>query len=243
LKKTTITFIISCIILFAACNENAKPNTEATNLDSTKIDSTKIDGAIDPSTGNENESNQNDSVCLISFEEFNIQIPNFHYESLPNTPTPIKADIFWITAELGEVFEDRILYINSDNVDDLVVEESYETSLTIMDEGPHCDLTEWEHFIDNWRPLHKNHLEEYPLYTYSDKESEKFPNVSAQQIQAAVKKHCGNEWADKIKNIKSPNEYPSGVSISRYYIRISGKRKDNGVSFQKTLVINSPMGC
>ena len=124
-----------------------------------------------------------------------------------------------------------------------MVEESYETSLTITDEGPHCDLTEWEHYIDNWRPLYKNHLEEYPLYTYGEKESQKFPNVSVQQIQAAVEKHCGSEWANKIKTIQSPTEYPAGVSISRYYIRISGKRKDNGLPFQKTLVINSPMGC
>lgn len=240
--KITLFFFLPLIALLS-CNENAKTNTKGKDLDSIQIDSAKIEGAIDQSANNENESNPFDSICLISFEEFSIQIPNFHYENLPNSISPIKADIFWITAEIGEVFEDRIIYINSENVENLVVEETYETSLTIMDEGPHCDLTDWEHYIDNWRPLYKNHLEEYPLYTYSDKESEKFPNVSVQQIQAAVKKHCGNEWADKIKNIQSPNDYPAGVGISRYYLRVSGKRKDNGASFQKTLVINSPMGC
>jgi hypothetical protein len=235
-----LTILLAIFILFS-CNDNQntlnkkkiKQPAESTNQSDTEN-----------LTKNENiNNNPNDSICLISFEEFSIQIPNFHYESLPNTPNPIQADIFWITAELGEVFEDRIIYINSDNVDDLLVEESYETSLTIMDEGPHCDLTEWEHYIDNWRPLYKNHLEEYPLYNYDEKESQKFPNVSIQQIQAAVEKHCGIEWANKIKTIHSPTEYPAGVSISRYYIRISGIRKDNGLPFQKTLVINSPMGC
>jgi hypothetical protein len=239
LKKTSQLIILSVFILIVACNENASENKKQLG----RIDSTKNNEAIETITNYGNDSNQFDSICLISFEEFSIQIPNFHCENITNTPNPIQADIFWITAELGEVFEDRIIYINSDNVDDLFVEESYETSLTITDEGPHCDLTEWEHYIDNWRPLYKNHLEEYPLYNYDEKESQKFPNVSVQQIQAAAEKHCGSEWANKIKTIHSPNEYPAGVSISWYYIRISGKRKDNGLPFQKTLVINSPMGC
>lgn len=228
------------LLLSSACQENPGSSAAAT-ADTAGI----ANQTLATETGNDSAQLilLNDTICLIEFEDFSLQIPNFHYENMPISSMPIKADIFWITAEVGENFEDRILYINSEKVNDLIVEESYETSISIMDEGPHCDLTEWEHYIGEWRPLHKNHLEEYPLYTYSEKESQKFPAISMEQLRAAVAKHCEQEWAEKIKNIQSPTEYPSSVGISRYYIRISGKRKTDGTAFQKTLVIKSPMGC
>jgi hypothetical protein len=54
---------------------------------------------------------------------------------------------------------------------------------------------------------------------------------------------CGEEWAKMIKNNNSPTQYPSAVDVSRYFLRITGKRKDNGKTITKIIVIETPMGC
>lgn len=243
MKKTSITFIILFIILFASCNENTKSNPKAADLDSTQIDSTKIEDAIDQSANNENESNQFDSISSIKFNLFSLNFHNFHFSGIDNKQVIEEDTVVIETIIGGEEFEGIMLTFNSEALCDFNIEQRYETSVTLMAEGPHCDLTDWLHYVSEWQPVSKNHLEEYFLYTYKDNERQLFPSVSKDALTKAAKKHCGDEWSEQIKALSTPNEYPSGVSISRYFLKISGKRMDNGKSVQKLIIIVSPMGC
>ena len=63
------------------------------------------------------------------------------------------------------------------------------------------------------------------------------------ELREAVKEHCSEEWAELLQNAKKPTEYPSAVSISRYFLRVTGKRKDNGQTVTKMIIIETPMGC
>jgi hypothetical protein len=62
-------------------------------------------------------------------------------------------------------------------------------------------------------------------------------------LQQEVKKQCGEDWQMLINDIKSPTEYPSTISICRYFLRVTGQRKDNGQLITNVIVIESPMGC
>lgn len=243
LKKNTLLFFLFSILGLLSCNENAKPNTKATDFDSTQIDSAKIEDAIDQSANNENESNQFDSISSINFDLFSLNFHNFHFSGIENKQVINEDTVVIETIIGGEEFEGIMLTFNSEVLYDFNIEQRYETSVTLMAEGPHCDLTDWEHFVSEWQTVSKNHLEEYFLYSYNEKERQLFPNVSKDALIKAAKKHCGDEWSEQIKTISTPNDYPCGVSISRYFLKISGKRMDNGKAIQKLIIIVSPMGC
>ena len=67
------------------------------------------------------------------------------------------------------------------------IEQRYETSLTIMNEGPHIDLLDWKHYISE-----RKELETGDGLTFLSKEvsSEEFPEVSQTEIVKTVRKEA-----------------------------------------------------
>ena len=135
-----------------------------------------------------------------------------------------------------------IIGIETNVLENVKIEQRYETSLTIMDEGPHRDLTEWKHFSSEWKTL-KQKNGKFLCLSYSEKETEKFPESSIEELKAEVKVKCGEKWARHIENVTSLTEYPCGIAISRYFLRITGQFKTNGKKISKLIVIENPMGC
>ena len=62
-------------------------------------------------------------------------------------------------------------------------------------------------------------------------------------LREIAAENCGESWSELLENVKKPTEYPSAVGISRYFLRITGKRKDNGQTVTKMIIIETPMGC
>ena len=112
-----------------------------------------------------------------------------------------------------------------------------------MNEGPHCDLTDWKHFYSDWNKLQTNKKGQFICNKYNEMEYEKFPKISIEDLKQEVKEKCGEEWIKLVEKVTIPTEYPSGVNISRYYFQITGQRKDNGQTVTKLIVIVTPMGC
>ncbi|HAK31783.1 MAG TPA: hypothetical protein DCO90_21685 [Sphingobacterium sp.] len=63
------------------------------------------------------------------------------------------------------------------------------------------------------------------------------------ELKQKVKEQCGEEWFKLLTKVKSPSEYPSAVGISRYFLRIACRLKDNGKKVTKLIIIKTPMGC
>src|SRR5688572_31178406 len=59
--------------------------------------------------------------------------------------------------ELGDSVEGAILELVSEpsNLASFSVQVQYETSVTIMNEGPHLDLVEWKHYTSEWRNIER----------------------------------------------------------------------------------------
>ncbi len=112
-----------------------------------------------------------------------------------------------------------------------------------MNEGPHCDLTDWKHFYSDWKSLQTNKKGQFICNKYSEKDYEKFPEISIEDLKQKVKEQCGEEWFNLLDKVKIPTEYPSGVSISRYFLRITGQDKNKGETVTKLIIIETPMGC
>ena len=112
-----------------------------------------------------------------------------------------------------------------------------------MNEGPHCDLTEWKHYYSEWKKLNYN-VEENSFISdsYKRKDWEKFISVSVNELKKAVEKECGGNWSDLIEDIKSVNEYPCGVSMSRIFLKILLTDENDLVS-ERIISFEIPMGC
>lgn len=114
-----------------------------------------------------------------------------------------------------------------------------ETSVTIMDEGPHLDLTDFKHGKSKMAVLEKNENE----FTFLDLSKEiEFPEVSIKELVEEARKIGGEEWAQIAKKCKTPHEYPCKVSPSRHTLKVE-KEVDGKWIDQGSLILIPPMGC
>jgi len=239
---TTLRNIIFIILIFktlCSCNNSSTNKTESNQNDINNINSTNILNQTNNSTIYEEE----DTITTIKFKELSISINRLIIYDEDKKIDQIQKDSVEIYVELGETIEGQLISILSDQLINLTVEQRYETSITIMNEGPHCDLIDWVHYYSKWELLNRNDNGQYVCYSYEESDRERFPEIDIEELKEAVRNKCSDGWYDLVKNIKSPNEYPSGVGISRYFLRIKGQRKDNGQSVTKLIKIESPMGC
>ncbi|MDI1255532.1 MAG: hypothetical protein PSV16_05480 [Flavobacterium sp.] len=234
-------FIVICITLFSCNNSAKKINTEENIV---VTDTATISNEVIDSVATITNVVEGDTITTIKFKELSVAINRLVIYDEANKIDQIQKDSVEVYAEVGETIEGQLIAISSDELIGLTVEQRYETSVTIMNEGPHCDLTEWEHFYSDWKQLPANNNScEFICDKYTEKEYEKFPKIVMEALKQKVKLECGEEWYQLVKKINKPTEYPSGVSISRYYLRISGQRKDNGQTVTKLIVVATPMGC
>jgi hypothetical protein len=132
----------------------------------------------------------------------------------------------------------------SESVKSFEIFQNYETSLTLMDEGPHIDLTNWKHFQPDWKQINIDD-NKFKTFKYSDAESNKFPSVSSTEILNAVREHLNvqdNRWTELSKKCNDANTNPCGVSISRINLKVE-LTKQNGTTSVKYIIFEVPMGC
>ena len=180
----------------------------------------------------------------IKFEDFQVNIDSVLIYDAEGSLKNIQKDTAIVYLELGESIEGVIFKISKHNkFDKIKIFQRFENSITIMAEGPHCDLTEWNHYNSEWKELKQINNKEYLTDSYSERDWELFVDIEIEDLIKAVKEKCGDEWANYIKNIKSPNEYPSGVSTSRIFIKILLEKVENGEEQEKIISFEIPMGC
>ena len=233
-------FIFSTLVLTTSCGNKNSQNDKMTTKD-TALTNVVSDSVLRHENNSENQESDN-STTTIRFEELTLKINKFVAYDEENKLSIIQKDTVIILADLGETIEKQNIKIETSLLENVKVEQRYETSITIMDEGPHCDLTEWKHFTSEWKPLERI-KSQYICLSYSEKETEKFPQTTIEELKAEVKSKYGEKWAKYIENVTSLTEYPCGIGISRYFLRITGQFKTNGKKISKLIVIENPMGC
>ena len=117
-----------------------------------------------------------------------------------------------------------------------------ETSLTIMNEGPHLDLINWKHCTTEWLEINQISSTEFSLPRINEIDINCFPKVTVSEIRDEAYKQGGQRWADLIGFNASIDEYPIAVAISS--IRLKVEEKVKGTWQLITLLdFSIPMGC
>lgn len=240
-SKPLAIFLILAII-WSCKDTNSNKKLETTSSNDSTISVNKRDSIIKNTLSATNEVWE-DTVTDIKFKDISISINRLIVFDNDKQLNQIQKDTVYLYADLGETLEGQKISIVSSQLTNITIEQRYETSVTIMDEGPHCDLTEWKHYDSAWEKLKTNDKGQFIGDSYSEKDLEKFPVVDISELKAYVKKHCDEEYSELISTIKSPTEYPSAVSVSRYFLRIIGKRKNSEETLTKVIIIEMAMGC
>lgn len=180
-------------------------------------------------------------TAIIQFQNFSLEIePLELWEQSKLLYRTFLADSD-VDIELGETLEGSTIKVLNSQLWNINIEMRFETSITIMNEGPHCDLVNWKHYTSDWSELSNEGTDTFKAASYSTQDWERFPEVPVKEILEAVKQQCPG-WEEHARTIKSPNDYPSAVGVSRYFLRISGTDK-TGKLITRILTFNVPMGC
>lgn len=122
--------------------------------------------------------------------------------------------------------------------------QRYETSLTLMNEGPHIDLVNWKHYYNDWEDL-KIENRRFVTSEYSEEDWQKFPTVTTEEIVQAIRERFdgeNNQWVELAQKCQEANHYPCGVAISKIYLRVI-LTDNEGIKSEKIVVYQIPMGC
>ncbi|WP_299550760.1 SH3 domain-containing protein [Seonamhaeicola sp.] len=181
----------------------------------------------------------------IDFEDFTMEIDNLSAEIIGDSQITTQAsNNLDAIVELGETVENKTLRIrHHSKYKKIEVFQRHENSITIMNDGPHCDLTEWEHYYSAWEPLKtigKSNV--FTTITYKPKAWNKFIKVDIDDFKKAVKEHCGEAWYNLVKDAKAVNKGASSVSISKIYFKVIFTTMHDE-KLEKIIAFDIPLGC
>lgn len=148
--------------------------------------------------------------------------------------------LFISPSELGETLAGATFNIQSDSLSDIVVEQSYQTVSGISNEGPVCLLEGWKNYRSGWVKVEGKNGE-YLGREYTEKDMF-FPETDIEEWKKVVKKHCGKEYLELVKDNKTVKENAAFVGIEIIYFRITGKKKD-GTDVIKYIAFYPAIGC
>lgn len=179
----------------------------------------------------------------ISFDEFVVIIDSLNAYPLKETHQT-EQDTVSMAIELGETPENKIIRVKHlQDYSKIEIFQKHENSITIMDEGPHCDLVNWKHYSSSWKPLKSiSKYKKFKTNAYLKKDWNTFIDINLEDLKAAVKNTCGDRWANLIKDAQSISDYPIGISISKIYLRVVMTDLD-GDKIEKIIAFEVPMGC
>ncbi|PCK01947.1 MAG: hypothetical protein COA42_22655 [Alteromonadaceae bacterium] len=121
------------------------------------------------------------------------------------------------------------------------VQLQLETSMTVMNEGPHLDLTGWKHCTTDWIMAKKLSEFKFALPNFEEIDISCFPKVSSEEIKEEVLKRGGEHWVKVIE--EAPSEYSAtDVGISSARIKVE-KLVDGKWLLVTVLDFYVPLGC
>jgi len=218
--KTQIT-LLTVLFLFVSC----------------KVPGTKKTAEVNVIGKQENQQLKNNTK--IQFQNFTVVIDSLEAFDENDVLKQVQKDTATIYLEIGESIEGKKISIEHSKFSEFDIYQRFENSITVADEGPHCDLTAWKHYNSAWKRI-KNTGNKFIANTYKKEDKEKFILITKEELIIGVGRYCEDKWVQFIK--ENSTKYPSYyVRPSRMFLKIVPKNQN-----KKQIKIISfilPMGC
>jgi hypothetical protein len=151
-------------------------------------------------------------------------------------------DTIRINVALGDSPEGKIITIHNKGYKHISIFQRFENSVTIMNEGPHCDLTEWKHYYSSWEPLQAISKTKFKTLGYSSAQRRQFMDIDINQLKTEVENKCGKDWRSYVNDITTVNDFPADIGISRIFLKVLLTNENDEVT-EKIIEFQIPMGC
>lgn len=142
----------------------------------------------------------------------------------------------------NETLENKIISVkHHQDFRKIEVYQKHENSIAISDNASHCDLIDWKHYYSSWKPLKtvaSNH--KFQISEVSTKEASRFIDVNIEELKTEVNETCGESWSAAIEDIKTVNDFPASVTLSKVFLRISMTDID-GLITEKIIIFEVPL--
>lgn len=140
----------------------------------------------------------------------------------------------------GEMLLDKSFTINLDATKSLLVEQQYETILTIITTGDNIDLTQLKNYTSPWQKIEVSSSNKYFKRAYTIDEIKVYPPTNIQEILDYIFLQTRTtqsefDWNKYLKQSKSIHEFPFDIKISKITLRFTGEYSDGKV-FTKYIV-------
>lgn len=144
--------------------------------------------------------------------------------------------------DLGDELAEQFIKLAAADNDQFRLFAQYETSVTVMDEGPHLDLTDWKHCTTDWIPVDQITPATFQFPASLAVDLGCFPEVSGKELKKAVSEYGGERWSSLLGADVSPNSYPLATSLNTIRLRVEQLKNGEWVAVTM-LDIAVPMGC
>ena len=158
------------------------------------------------------------------------------------TFTPPFNQLITVHLDLGESLSSKVLNIFPKNDSRDSVKIQMESSLTVMNEGPHLDLANWKHCTTVWIEAEKLSDFKFKLPITEKIDSECFSDVPIAEIKKEVFKIGGDRWSNLIRDDASIDDYPMDIALSSVLIKIEKLIHDKWETIT-VIKFSVPMGC
>jgi len=164
------------------------------------------------------------------------------------TTFEITSELIQVNLALGDTTAQSITLVPSSAADEFKIEQQYETSLSISDEGPHMDLVHWKHYVSSWTEVEKTADLQFRSREVFGNE---FPDTTQAEIVEAARRELklwsqegfqSERWIELAGQCKDPWTEPCGIGVSKVRLKIKVREAGEWKEIQM-LEFVVPMGC
>ena len=240
-------YLIIILFVLVSCGQSANKKKHAKNSiqehgKNTELTLPQIEKNVDNLTSGKYDTIPKKGISII-FQEFKLLIDNIEVWDENGNLKRIQGDTVKVSLDIGEMLRGNTIRIVNSSYDKIEIYQRYENSVTIMNEGPHCDMLNWKHYLSDWETIKSTDNLEFEANSLTSEQMERFTPVDLNDFKEAVNEHCGKKWADLIKEIKSVNDYPCGIGTSKIELKIVLTNSKTSNSVEKIIEFEIPMGC
>jgi hypothetical protein len=150
-----------------------------------------------------------------------------------------------IALDLGETMEDQLIILQPIpyQQQEFKIEQQFETSMALGDEGPHYDLDRWKHYTSPWQEIPATGRNRFVTPSPAEKDLSRFPKITTREIISFLKKDgASKRWIELARTCKDSNSGACYTTASRISLRISTKEGGRWKLIH-TINFSVPMGC
>ncbi len=232
------------LLLLWACSQPSKTE-EATSTSTQPPNAFKLVDKALPETGQNTavtEPHAAADMLAIQFDLFTLQFPGLSTDEYDPTYKNDTVE-FWL--DLIDNFskqEVRISLKNNTSYDSLKLFESYRTTLSISNEGPHLDLYEWLGHESGWIAMPSTGPQTFVVKTLTEKEMKQFPPFTHEELIHAADAYSEGTYGELIRN-PSNGSWKDAFWIGIGLRRIKVELYKAGKVTTRILEVYIPMGC